>query len=252
MISYRALRVWQRDRDVFLRLWRTEFASALAEPIVVLLAMGMGLGGMVGLIAGKTYLQFIAPGVLASYAMFAATFECTYGTFIRMEHQRTFDAIIATPVNIEDVIAGEIFWAATRSFITAGSILVILTFFGLLHSPWVLLTLPLSVLSGLMFGSLAMAFTSIAPSISSFGYYFTLFVTPMFFFSGVFFPLANIPPWAQPIASLVPLTPAVELSRSIMNGQFELSNLLQLSYIAAITVVFFFLALARMKRRLIK
>lgn len=252
MISYRSLRVWQRDRDVFLRLWRTEFASALAEPVVVLLAMGMGLGGMVGLIAGQTYLQFIAPGVLASYAMFASTFECTYGTFIRMEHQRTFEAIIATPVNIEDVIAGEIFWAASRSFITTGSILIILTIFGLIHSPWVLLTLPLSILSGLMFGSLAMAFTSIAPSITSFGYYFTLFITPMFFFSGVFFPLSNIPQWAQPIASLVPLTPTVQLSRSIMNGHFQLSNMLQVGYMVAITAVFFILALSRMKRRLIK
>jgi lipooligosaccharide transport system permease protein len=214
--------------------------------------MGIGMGGLVGLIAGQTYLEFIAPGILASYVMFAATFECTYSTFIRMERQRTFDAIVATPVNIEDVIAGEIFWAATRSFITAGAILIILSFFGLVHTTWSLLTLPLSLLSGLMFGSLAMVFTSIAPSITSFGYYFTLFITPMFFFSGVFFPLSNTPQLVQQIAGFVPLTPAVELTRAIMNAQLQLPHLYQLVYMLAITTIFFFVALTTMKRRLIK
>lgn len=252
MVSYRSYHVWQRDRDVFLRLWKTEFASALAEPIVILLAMGMGLGGLVGLISGQTYLQFIAPGILASYAMFSATFECTYSTFIRMEHQRTFDGIIATPVNIEDVIAGEIFWATTRSLITAASILVILAFFGLIQTPWALLVLPLSILSGVMFGSIAMFFTSMAPSISSFGYYFTLFITPMFFFSGVFFPLTNIPQGVQLIANFLPLTPTVQLSRGIMNGQFHPSNLIQVAYMFALALIFFYLSVLTMKKRLIK
>ncbi len=251
-ISYRAFRVWQRNRDVFLRLWRSEFASSLAEPIIILFAMGFGLGGLVGLIAGQSYLEFIAPGILASYVMFAATFECTYSSFVRMEHQRTFDAIIATPVNIEDVIAGEIFWAATRSLITACSILLILTFFGLIHSASALFVLPVSMLSGLMFGSLAMLFTSLVPSINSFNYYFTLFITPMFFFSGVFFPLSNIPHLAQKVATFIPLTSAVQLNRSIMHSQFQLSDIAYVLYMFAIAAIAFFVSLVTMKKRLIK
>ncbi|MBI4333573.1 MAG: ABC transporter permease [Chloroflexi bacterium] len=251
-VSYRALHVWERDRDVFFRLWKTEFASALAEPVVVLLAMGLGLGGLVGLISGQTYLQFIGAGILASYAMFSATFECTYSTFIRMEHQRTFDAIIATPVNIEDVIGGEILWATTRSLITAAAILLILTLFRLVATPWALLVLPLSVLSGFMFGSMAMFFTSIAPSITSFGYYYTLFITPMFFFGGVFFPLTNVPPFFGVIAGFFPLTPTIHLARGVMNGQFELSFIYQAAYMLALALAFFYLALWKMKQRLIK
>lgn len=251
-VSYRSLYVWQRDRDVYFRLWKTEFLSALAEPVIVLVAMGLGLGGVVPLIAGQTYTQFIGPGILASYAMYASTFECTYGTFIRMEHQRTFDAIIATPVNIEDVIGGEIFWAASRSLITATSILVILTLFQLVQSPWALLVLPLSVVQGFVFGSMGMFFTSKAPSITSFGYYFTLFVTPMFFFSGVFFPLTNIPPTVQVIAGFLPLTPTVQIARGVMTGHFELFYLAQVAYLIALGLGFFFLSLSTMKRRLIK
>ncbi|MDP2720104.1 MAG: ABC transporter permease [Dehalococcoidia bacterium] len=252
LLSFRFIRVWQRNRDVFLRLWKTEFASALAEPIVVLLAMGLGLGGLVGLISGQNYLQFIAPGILASYVMFSATFECTYGTFIRMEHQRTFDAIIATPVNIEDVITGEISWAATRSLITAASILIILFFFGLIDSLWVLWLLPLSFLSGFMFGSMAMFFTSLAPSINSFNYYFTLFITPMFFFSGVFFPLDSTPAFVQVAANFIPLTPSVLISRSVMQENLQASNFIQLAYMVFIAVAFFSASLVTMKKRLIK
>ncbi len=251
-ISYRALHVWQRDRDVYLRLWKTEFGSALVEPLIILAAMGLGLGGLVGLISGQTYLQFIAPGILAGYVMYAANFECTYSTFIRMEHQRTFDAIIATPVNIEDVIAGEIFWATTRSMVTATSILIVLTAFQLIPSPWALLILPFSALTGFTFASIAMCFTSLAPSITSFGYYFTLFVTPMFFFSGVFFPLTNIPTGVQIAAGFLPLTPAVQVTRGLMTGRFEAIYLAQAAYLLALGLVFFYLALARMKKRLIK
>ncbi len=251
-LSFRTLHVWERDRDVFLRLWKTEFASALAEPVVILLAMGLGLGGIVGLIAGQTYLQFIAPGILASYVMYAATFECTYSTFIRMEHQRTFDAIIATPVSIEEVIAGEIFWATSRALITATSILIVLTVFGIIQSPWALLVLPFSMITGFTFASIAMAFTSVAPSITSFSYYFTLFITPMFFFSGVFFPLTNVPRFVQIIANFLPLTPAVNIARGMMAGHFSLTYLAQGAYVLALGLFFFYLSLAGMKKRLVK
>ncbi|HUV44157.1 MAG TPA: hypothetical protein VMW13_04920 [Dehalococcoidales bacterium] len=109
MFSWRFWRMWQRNRDVFLRLWHTEAPGTIVEPIIVILAMGLGLGAYVGLVGGQDYMEFIIPGIVASYAMFTVFGECTYGTFFRMEERKTFDAIIATPLNVEDVVAGEIF-----------------------------------------------------------------------------------------------------------------------------------------------
>ena len=168
--SWRFIRMWQRNGDVFLRLWHSEAPGFVAEPVLILLAMGLGLGAYVGLVDGQKYIEFIAPGIIASYAMFSASFECTYGSFWRMEHQRSYDAIIATPLNIEDVIAGEIFWGATRSLMTGSVILVIAAAFQLVSSPWALLIPLLSFLAGIMFSSIAILFTSLVPSFYSFNY----------------------------------------------------------------------------------
>lgn len=248
--SYRSLRVWQRNRDVFFKLWRTEVPGFFAEPILILLAMGVGLGTYVAL--GQSYLEFIAPGIVAAYAMFSASSECTYGSFVRMKFQRTFDAIITTPVNMEDVVAGEIFWGATRSLLTTMAILIVIAAFGLVHSPWALLTIPLSVLAGLMFSSIALFFTSLSATIYTFNYYFTLFITPMFFFSGVFFPLDAFSPTVQKLCWISPLTPVANLSRALVSGHPGEGAWWGLAIIIGLTAVFFPLSLVMMRRRLLK
>ena len=248
--SWRFIRMWQRDRDVFLRLWHAEAPGFVAEPIMILLAMGLGLGAYVGLVDGQRYIEFIAPGIIASYAMFSASFECTYGSFWRMEHQRTYDAIIATPLSVEDVVAGEIFWGATRSLITGSVILVVATVFQLVSSPWALLIPLLSFLAGIMFSSIAILFTSLVPSFYSFNYFFTLFITPMFFFSGVFFPLSSFPEIVQTLSWIAPLTPVVHLTRALFWGEFHLNLLLALALIIVLTFFFFSISLVTMKRRL--
>ena len=250
--SYRSFRVWQRNRDVFFRLWKTELAPYFIEPIFILAAMGFGLGAYIGLIGDQTYLQFIVPGIVAAYAMFAATFECTYGSYFRMEYQKTYDAIIATPVNIEDVISGEIFWAATRATMTGCIILLIALAFGVSFSPLAALVPIVIVLQGLMFGSLAMLFTSITPSITAYNYYFTLFLTPMFFFSGVFFPLAGMPEVVQRIAWFLPLTPVVTLDRALISGHLTPGLLWELGFVLLLIAVLFTVSLITMRRRLIK
>ena len=248
--SYRSLRVWQRNRDVFFKLWHTEVPGFFAEPVLILLAMGVGLGTYV--VLGGSYLEFIAPGILAAYAMFSSASECTYGSFVRMKYQRTFDAIIATPVNMEDVVAGEIFWGATRSLLTTLAILIVIAAFGLVHSPWALLTIPLSVLAGLMFSSIALVVTSVAPTIYTFNYFFTLFITPMFFFSGVFFPLDAFSPTVQKLCWISPLTPVANLSRALVSGHPGDGAWWGLAIIIGLTAVFFPLALFMMRRRLLK
>ena len=248
--SWRFIRVWQRNRDVFFRLWRSEAPGAIAEPIIILLAMGLGLGAYVGMVDGQKYIAFIAPGIIASYAMFSASFECTYGSFIRMEFQKTYDAIIATPLSVEDVIAGEIFWGATRSLMTGTTILAIAAAFQLVHSPWVLLIPVVAFLAGIMFSSIAILFTSIVPAIYSFNYYFTLFITPMFFFSGVFFPLSSFPELVQRLSWIAPLTPVVHLTRALINGEFRLDLLWALALIIVLAALFFSVSLVTMRRRL--
>ncbi len=248
--SWRFIRVWQRNRDVFFRLWRSEAPGFVAEPIIILLAMGFGLGAYIGFVDGQQYIEFIVPGIIASYAMFSASFECTYGTFIRMEYQRTYDAIIATPLNVEDITAGEIFWGATRSLLTGTTILAIAAAFQLVHSPWALLIPVLSLLEGILFASIAVLFTSIVPAIYSFNYYFTLFITPMFFFSGVFFPLSSFPEIVQTLSWIVPLTPVVRLTRALINGEFQLDLLWALALIIILALLFFSISLVTMRRRL--
>jgi len=250
LLSWRFIRVWQRNRDVFFRLWHAEAPGFIAEPIIILLAMGLGLGAYVGLVDGQRYIEFIVPGLIAGYAMFSANFECTYGSFFRMEYQKTFDAIIATPLNIEDVTAGEIFWGATRSVLTGSVMLAVAAAFQLVHSPWALLIPIICFLEGILFSAIALFFTSIVPSIYSFNYYYSLFITPMFFFSGVFFPLSSFPEIVRTLSWAVPLTPVVYITRAVIGGEFQPGLLGALALIVALTVLFFSISLVTMRRRL--
>jgi lipooligosaccharide transport system permease protein len=251
LFSWRFIRVWQRHRDVFFRLWRSQIPVMVAEPVIILLAMGLGLGTYVGLVNDQSYLKFVAPGVIAGYAMFASSFECTYGTFIRMEYQRTYDAIVATPLSIEDVTAGEIFWGATRSLLTSSIILAIAAGFQLVPSPWAALVPAVSFLTGIMFSAISVLYSSLAPSVYSFNYFFSLFITPVFFFSGVFFPLSSFPEIVQRLSWIAPLTPAVQLTRALVNGNLSTDLLLALAYIVGLSAAFFSISLVTMRRRLI-
>ncbi|MBE0481158.1 MAG: ABC transporter permease [Dehalococcoidia bacterium] len=244
-------RMWQRNRDVFIKLWRSELLGFFAEPILILLIMGVGLGTYIAL-EQESYIEFIAPGIVAAYTMFSASFECTYGSFIRMKHQKTYDAIIATPLSIEDVAAGEIIWGATRALLTGVVILIVISAFRLVDSVWALAAIPLALLTGLMFSSIALFFTSIAPAIYSFNYYFTLFITPMFFFSGVFFPLDSFPPVIQRLAWIAPLTPATDLTRAVITGNPGQGEWWGLGIMFGLTAIFFPLSLYTLKRRLFK
>jgi lipooligosaccharide transport system permease protein len=252
MFSWRFYRLWQRNRDVFFRLWHSEGAGAIIEPILVLLAFGMGMGAFIGEINNQRYIEFLAPGIIVAYAMFAASFECTYGSYFRMEHHYTFDAILATPLNVEDITAGEIFWGGTRAFMTGCVILAIAAAFQLVHSPWALLIPLVTALSGVMFASISLFVTSIVPSIYTFNFFFTLFITPMFLLSGVFFPLSEFPDIVQQVSWIAPLTPVAYLGRGLFQGEFQLKMLLALGIIVAWTVVFFSITLVTMRRRLTK
>jgi len=252
-LSYRVWKVWMRDRDVYMKTFRVNFVPPLLEPVLYLLAMGFGLGLFVQQIEGVSYVQFIAPSLVAISMMFNSFFECTYGSFVRMYYQKTFDAIIATPVNLDEVIAGELLWGATKSLVNSAIVLGIVALFGLVSSPLALLVLPLSFLVGLLFASIAMCFTAVVPNIDAFNYPQFLLITPMFLFSGTFFPITALPQLTQMIAQLfLPLTHAVSLTRSLILGRLEPSLLLSLVWLTVATIFLFVLSTNVMRRRLVK
>jgi lipooligosaccharide transport system permease protein len=252
-LSYRVWKVWTRNKDVFMKTYKTNFLPSLLEPILYLLALGVGLGGFVQPINGESYIQFIAPALVAVSMMYSSFYECTYASFVRMYFQKTFDAIIATPVTIEEVITGEILWGATKSLINSSIVLAVIVAFGLVPSPLFLLIIPVSFLVGLLFSAIAMCFTAISPNIDAFNYPSFLFITPMFLLSGTFFPLTSMPQFLQ-IATqiLFPLTNAVEVTRGLALGNIQLSMVFNLAWMMIVTPVFFVLAINLMKKRLIK
>ena len=192
-ITRRAGKVWQRNLEVFLKTWKVNFFPPFIEALLYLSAIGLGIGTYVGAIDGVPYITYIAPAILAISVMNSAFFECTYGSYVRMYYQKSFDAIIATPLSIEDVIAGEILWGATRSDISVAVMLPVLVAFGVISLPFSLFAIPLAFLGGLMFAGLAMCFTAITPSIDTLNYPSFLLITPMMLFSGTFFPLQSSP-----------------------------------------------------------
>ena len=252
-LTYRVWKVWQRDFDVFMKTWKVNFFPPLLEPIFYLIAMGVGLGQFVKPMEGLSYLQFIAPALVAITAMNSSFFECTYGSFVRMYYQKTFDGIIATPINVEEVIAGELLWGATRSLLSAGIVLAVVAAFGLVSSPFALLVFPVAFFAGLMFSALGMCFTSLAPNIDFFNYPAFLLITPMFLLCGTFFSLSQYPASLQLFANIaLPLTHSVNLTRGLMVGRLEASLLMSITWIAAATPIFFIICINAMKRKLVK
>lgn len=255
-LSVGTYRVWQRNRDVLLRQWKSEIVVFLIDPVVTLLALGFGLGRFVSLGTGESYLVFLAPGLLAVFPMFTAVFECAFGSFVRLQMQGTYRAIVATPVSVDDVVAGDMVWGMTRSTITATWILVALTVVGYwepaVTSPWALLIVPLSLLPGLLFSAMSMCFVSLAKAMTHFTYFFNLVVNPMFWFGGAFFPFEAMPQWAQTVGWFIPSTHAVSLYRGLLTGDLAWSLLGDVVWLTVVTALFFFLALAAMRRRLIE
>jgi lipooligosaccharide transport system permease protein len=252
-LSHRVWLVWRRNADVFMKTYKVNFFPPLVEPLIYLVGLGMGLGNFVQPQEGLRYLAFIGPALVAVSMMYSSFFECTYGSFVRMYYQRTFDAIIATPVNLDEVIAGEILWGATKSLINASIVLAVVMAFGLVSSPLALLIPPFALVVGALFASIAMCFTAVTPNIDSFNYPSFLYITPMFILSGTFFTMTSMPQALQLAARLVfPLTHAVALSRSLALGRTHQGLLFSLGWILVVTPAAFCAAIKLMKKRLVK
>ena len=247
----RAFRVWQRHFKVYTKLYRSSIALNFVEPVLYLAALGLGLGAYVKEINGVPYINFIAPGIIASSAMFAATYECTYGTYVRMEYQKTFDAILATPVNLSDLVAGELMWGASKSVLYGAIIMIVISAFRLVVSPLIILAIPLLFAAGLIFAEISVIFAAVVPGIDSFNYFYTLLMTPMFLFSGIFFPLDGLPPIVSKLAFFTPLYHLVNVCRSFSAGNLS-GAAWDVTWIVVVAVILAPYPFRLMRKRLVK
>lgn len=244
--------VWQRNFLVWRKLALPSILGNLADPLIYMLGLGYGLGAMLPSIGGQSYVAFLAAGTVCASTMNAATFEALYSAFSRMHVQKTWEGILNTPLGLADVLAGEWFWAATKSLLSGLAILIVITVMGLTQGPMALWAIPAIVLTGLAFAGLGLIWNALAPSYDFFMYYFTLFITPMTLISGVFFPTDQLPGWLAFAGSCLPLAQGVALIRPLLAGQVPPDALLHITVLLATAGLAFAVALQLTRRRLLK
>ncbi|GIX24073.1 MULTISPECIES: ABC transporter permease [Caldimonas] len=216
-------RVWpvvQRNLLVWRKLAVPSLLGNIAEPLIVLVAFGYGLGALVGEVQGLPYIVFLASGSICMSTMYAASFEALYSAFSRMHVQKTWDGIMNAPVSLDDIVFAEMLWAALKALFSAVAIAAVLIALNISRAPTLLLAVPLLFVVGITFASVALVFNALARNYDFFTYYFTLVLTPMTFLSGVYFPLEQLPPVLQSVARVLPLTAAVEIVRPLVVGQW--------------------------------
>ncbi len=250
VLSRRFITVWRRNLLVWRKLSIPSLLGNFVEPLLYLLALGYGLGIFVGTIHGIPYAAFLASGLVCASAMNTATFEGLYSAYTRMSYQQTWAAMLVAPLDVDDIVLGEMMWAGTKSLISVAPILLVAVLLGLVHDWTALWVLPVVLLAGIAFGAMALMVTAVAKSYDFFLYYFTLVVTPLFLFGGVFFPLDEMPLGVQWGAQLLPLTHAIEIVRPIMLGRPVQDLAVHLAVLAAYALVAFYFATLLIRRRM--
>lgn len=247
-----AAAVWRRNAAMYARTWKWNILPNFFEPVFYLAAVGIGVGSYIQEMGGVSYAQFLAPGLVCVAAMNGASYEVTYNVFVRMNFEKAYDAMLTTPLDAEDVVVGEVLWALTRAMIYGGCFYLILVLFGLAPLPVSLLAIPAILLSGLLFAALGVTFALHVQTIDVFSFYFTLFLTPLFLFSDVFFPLAErLTPFWQTVAEALPLLHPVRLARSAFTAHFDPATALwDVTYILVVSTVLLRFAISAARRRL--
>lgn len=252
MNGFSFLTIWRRNG----RVWKKHILAALignlGQPLLFLLALGYGLGRDMAPMDGLTYLQFIAPGLVASAVMYGAALETTYGSYTRLTVQKTYEAILMTPLGVVDLVLGEIVWGASKGVLSALIMLLILPLFGVVPSPWVLALLPVLFISGMFFSACGLIMTALAKNYDFFNYFTSLVITPLFLFSGIFFPVQTMAPPVRRVLEVLPLTPIVSLARIFCYGRFGEPVLLKIIGSFLVTGCAVWLAGYLVRRRLIQ
>lgn len=250
--SLRAIAVWRRNFLVWRKMAATSILGNLADPMIYLFGLGYGLGRLLPEVGGVSYIVFLASGTVCSSTMNAASFEALYSGFSRMHVQKTWEAILNAPLSLDDVLAGECLWAASKATLSGCAILFVVALLGLVSSPLALWAVPVIFLTGLAFAALGLIITALAKSYDFFMYYFTLFVTPMTLMCGVFYPVEQLPAGLQTTARLLPLSHAVELVRPLLQGMMPQNILLHVGALFLTAGLAYWAALLLVRRRLLK
>lgn len=251
-MAFRWLAVWRRNFRVWRKLVLPSLLGNFGEPLLYLLALGYGFGSFIDDVQGMPYLMFLASGIVCASAMNAATHEGLYSAYVRMAMQQTWEGILAAPLDVRDVVLGEVAWTATKALINSAPILIVAAALGAVHDLRALWVLPVALLVGYTFGAMALVVTSYARSFDFFMYYSTLVITPMFLLSGVFFPLTVMPAWVQGLAQVLPLVHAVEVVRPLMAGLPLGDPLPHLAVLVLYGSAALAWAMSRLRRRLIQ
>jgi lipooligosaccharide transport system permease protein len=245
----RWIAVWRRNFLVWRKLFVASVLSNLADPLILLFGLGYGLGALLPSVKGMSYIAFFAAGTLCSATMFTASFESMFSGFSRMHGQKTWDAILYAPLTIDDVVAGEIVWAASKAWLSGATILAVAAVFGLAASPIVIFTLPVAFLVGLAFAAVGLIMTVLAKNWDFFSFYMTLIMTPMTMISGVFFPAEQLPAPLLAVASALPLYHGVQLVRPLVAGEWPANVLVHVAVLVGYAAAGTALAIMFARRR---
>ena len=248
-LSWRFISVWQRNFLVWKKLIVVSLMFNVVEPLITLIALGYGVGGFIHSIDGKPYIYYLASGVIAMSVMMSASFEALYSAFSRMFVQKTWDTILNTPLQLDDVVLAEMLWAATKAMFSALAIFVVVLLLGFSFQWTMLLAFPILLLAAMSFASMGLTINAFAKGYDFFSYYITLVQTPMIFISGIYYPINRLPHFLQLIAELTPLSALVYLVRPLMLGQWPAQWIFPLSVILAYGVIFFCAAVLLTRKR---
>lgn len=243
--------VWWRNAIMYSKTWKLNLLPNFFEPVFYLLGLGLGVGFYVKEVSGIPYAVFLAPGLITISAMNGASFESTYNVYVRMNMLRTYDAMLTTPLNENEILLGEIFWSVTRALIYGSIFYLITCLFGLIPAGGSVGILFVLILTGYLFSTMGQAYSLSIPAIDLFSVYFTLFLTPLFIFSDTFFPLKERlgESWMW-IPEISPLYHCVRLTRAFAYGDFSPILLWDVFYILVVGLFFHWVALRQFKKRI--
>jgi lipooligosaccharide transport system permease protein len=251
-LTTRLYSVWFRHMLVYTRNLISNGLPPFLEPLIFLAGVGIGLGKYIASMDGVPYIEFLASGLLVTSAMFTAAYECTFGTFIRLEFDKVYDGMLAAPITVNDLLIGEVIWAGTKGFFFSFAVFSVISIFGVIPVSTSILAPLVGFVTGLMFGTMGLLVTSFVKTINHFSFFFTGILSPMFFFSGVVFPISNLPRWLQPVAEIMPLTHVVRLARALCVVRFEFGLLLDGLYCVILIGIFGYFAINRLRKRLVQ
>jgi len=247
--SMRFLPVYRRNLLVWRKLAVVSVIGNIADPLIILVAFGYGLGRLLQQVDGVPYILFLAAGSMCMSTMMAASFESLYSAFSRMHVQRTWDSLLNAPLELDDIVIAEWLWAATKSVLSGVAIVTVVWLLNISREPTLVLALPVVALTGLVFGAIGLCVNALARGYDFFTYYFTLVLTPMIFLSGVYYPVAQLPDWLAAIAGALPLAAAVELARPLVLGRLPDAPLVPLLVLLAYAGGALYLAMILTRRR---